>query len=192
MAKTWIAKLAQVLASNRSTVVSGTEDAAELYAASLLAEIREEVDRADKKAQTLLAGSGVAIGALLAGLIAGRWSPFELANSVEWLWWAGVIAASGGVSILALAVYPRTRRRGPEKPMTISYFGDVAKFATTAELKKALTRSSTASLDRLADQIRQVSFIVNRKYRLIQKGIWLLLLAATFCSTSVLINTAIV
>ena len=44
-------------------------DTMPLYATSLLSSARGEIDRADSKASILLAASGVAAGALLAGLM---------------------------------------------------------------------------------------------------------------------------
>ena len=41
-----------------------------------------------------------------------EWSPFELGNGVEWLWWLGVINAAVAVFALAFAVYPRTVSKG--------------------------------------------------------------------------------
>ena len=53
------------------------DEAILLYTTSLLSSAREEIDRADSKASILLAASGVATGALLAGLMAGNWTPLE-------------------------------------------------------------------------------------------------------------------
>ena len=78
------------------------DDAVTTYTAAVLADAREELDRADRKAQILFASAGVAIGALLAGLLAGNWSPFELDNAVEWLWWAGVTFAAAAISCLGV------------------------------------------------------------------------------------------
>jgi hypothetical protein len=59
------------------------EDATLLYATSLLSHAREEIDRADAKASILLAASGVGTGALLAGLIAGTWTPLKLQTATQ-------------------------------------------------------------------------------------------------------------
>src|SRR5262245_8921031 len=66
------------------------------YLVDLLKEAREELARADSKAALLLAATGVAVGALLAGLIGGKWMPFSLDNRVEWLWWFGVASVASG------------------------------------------------------------------------------------------------
>ena len=49
---------------------------AEKLARALLDRTREEIARADQKASILLASSGIAIGALLGGLFAGKVVPF--------------------------------------------------------------------------------------------------------------------
>src|ERR1035441_6347411 len=82
------------------------------YLADLLADTREELTRADSKAALTLAATGVVIGALLAGLFGGKWTPFDLNSKIQWLWWLGVGSAALGVFSIAAAVYPRIRRRG--------------------------------------------------------------------------------
>lgn len=175
----------------RAQVVSSAEGRAEMYAAALLAEIRDEVDRADRKAQSALAAAGVAMGVLLAGLIAGHWSPFQLTRSMQCLWWAGIVAAAGGLWCLASAVYPRGRRRGSISPGVIAYFGDAVRFRSPAELASALRSSAAMNLERLADQIFRMSMIVDRKYRLVMGGMWLLFTAATGCFAAVIGNVAL-
>ena len=78
------------------------DDAVTTYTAAVLADAREELDRADRKAQILFASAGVAIGALLAGLLAGNWSPFELAS-----------IPGGGVGSASANVGDRGGRKGP-------------------------------------------------------------------------------
>lgn len=183
-----MAALVALVSGTRTTVVSGAESATELYAATLLAEVREEVDRADGKAQTGLAAAGVAIGALLAGLTAGRWSPLKLSTSVQWLWWVGVAAAACGLWCLASAVYPRERSRESGNSGIVAYFGDAVRFESATQLAEALSLSATAGLVRLADQIRRVSMIVDRKYRLVCAGMWLMFAAAACCSASLIVD----
>src|SRR5690242_8638023 len=92
---------------------SNSPDAADpttSYLADLLKDTREELARADSKAALLLAGTGVVVGAVLAGLLGGRWTPFSLDNRVEWIWWLGVGSAAAGIFSIAAAVYPRIHR----------------------------------------------------------------------------------
>jgi hypothetical protein len=185
------ALLAMRVRRARTQVASGAEGRAELYAATLLAEIRAEVDRADRKAQTALAAAGVAIGVLLTGLTAGHWSPFQLTRSMQWLWWAGIAAAIGGLWCLASAVYPRGRGRGLNSPGMIAYFGDAVGFKSPADLASALRSSAAVNLERLADQIFRMSMIVDRKYQLVIGGMWLLFAAAAGCFAAVIGNVAL-
>lgn len=163
---------------------------ARLYAAAVLDNAREELDRADKKASILLAGTGVAIGALLSGLLAGSWAPSMLDNKVEWMWWLGVACAAAAVGALGCAVFPRISRP-KERRQLIAYFGDVVAFPDHDDLRNALVASAVADLDRLTDQLSAVSSIVQLKYRLIQAALWLLLAAALLAIASVLINAAL-
>jgi hypothetical protein len=73
----------------------------------LLAETREELNRADAKAAMLFAIFGIAFGAVLAGLIAGDWSPRDLAAGAQVVWWLGAAAAVAPLAALSAAVWPR-------------------------------------------------------------------------------------
>ncbi len=159
-----------------------------LYATSLLSNAREELDRADAKASVLLAASGVAAGALLAGLIAGSWTPLKLQVTIQWAWWFGIAEWAIGICCLALAVYPRERKNDSGIPWTVGYYGDVLAYATSAELVVALNRSAETSIERLADQLRHVSWIVDHKYRLLRWGMRGLFLAAVTITAALVVN----
>ncbi|WP_248959300.1 Pycsar system effector family protein [Sphaerisporangium perillae] len=154
------------------------------YAARLLADTREEVNRADAKAQVLLGVAGIGLGAVAGGIIAQSWSPFALSNSVEWLWWAGVAAALAALGCLSGAVYPRTGTSEAKDPRIIAYYGDVVRFGSVQALADAMIIASRPDLLRISDQVRRMSGIVHRKYRMIRWGFWLLCAAvlATVCS----------
>ncbi|WP_326824622.1 Pycsar system effector family protein [Streptosporangium sp. NBC_01756] len=158
------------------------------YGAQLLSEAREELNRADAKAQVLLGVVGLGLGAIAGGLLAGSWSPFSLSNEVEWLWWVGSAAALSTLLCLARAVYPRTARRGATDSGTVTYFADVLRFDSAEAVAEALMRSSTLDLARVSDQLRQVSGIVSHKYRLVRWGFWLLLIAIVAMISAFLIN----
>jgi hypothetical protein len=149
------------------------EDDAYAYGTQLLSEAREELNRADAKAQVLLGIVGIGLGAVAGGLLAGSWSPFALSNAVEWLWWAGAAAALASVVMLAGAVYPRLDRR--KVCGAAMYYADILHFDSPATVASALMRSSALDLERVADQLYRVSHIVGQKYRLIRWGFWLLL-----------------
>ncbi|GII78463.1 hypothetical protein Sru01_34450 [Sphaerisporangium rufum] len=150
------------------------EAAALAHAVRLLAETREEVGRADAKAQVLLGVAGVGLGAVAGGLIAQSWSPFALADQVEWLWWAGLAAALASLGCLSGAVYPRRGRPGGGAASAIGYYGDALRFGSPQALAAALAAPAGSELHRACDQLLRVSHIVARKFRLIRWGFWLL------------------
>jgi pycsar effector protein len=160
-----------------------------IYATSLLSGAREEIDRADAKASILLAASGVAAGALVAGLAAGTWTPLKLQAAIQWVWWLGVAESAMGICCLALAVYPRERKNDSGVPWTVLYYGDVLAYRTTAQLVAALNRSAETKIERIADQLRHVSWIVDHKYRLIRWGMRGLFLAAVTIVAALVINS---
>lgn len=157
------------------------------YLADLLEDTREELDRADSKAALLLAATGVVVGALLAGLLSGRWTPFELDNRVEWVWWVGVGSAAAGIFSIAAAVYPRIRRRDAPHPPTPSYFGDVVAYKDIQMFRQAVEQAPSLR-ERLTDQTFVASRIVQRKYVLLRRGLRFLLLAISACVAAILIN----
>jgi MFS family permease len=164
------------------------DDAALVYATALLSDVRQEIDRADAKASILLAASGVAAGALLAGLIAGTWTPLALQTAIQWVWWVGLAESAAGICCLALAVYPREEKNDSGVSWSVSYYGDVLTHRTTAQLVAALNRSAETNLERIADHLRHVSRIVSHKYQLIRWGMRLLLLGVATISAAVGIN----
>ena len=76
------------------------EDESSQHAAALHRETREELARADGKATTLLGVVGLILGALLAGIIAGNWSPNHLGCFEEMIFWLGAVgAAAAGAAV---------------------------------------------------------------------------------------------
>jgi hypothetical protein len=165
------------------------EEDACAYGAQLLTEAREELSRADSKAQVLLGIVGIGLGAVAGGLLAGSWAPTRLADAVEWLWWLGSAAALAAVIVLASAVYPRLDRR--KHSTAVMYFADVLHLDSTQAVSNALLRSSTLDLERIADQLRRTSKIISWKYRLIRWGFWLLLSAMASTVSAAVINLLI-
>lgn len=162
-------------------------DPTTIYLADLLTDTREELTRADSKAALLLAATGVAVGALLAGFLGGKWTPFDLDHRVEWLWWVGVGSSAAGIFSIAAAVYPRIGRRGAPHPEVPAYYGDVAECKDIEMFREAIAQAPSPQ-KRLIDQTFQVSRIVQRKYVLLRRGLRCLFLAILACVTAVLIN----
>jgi hypothetical protein len=144
----------------------------ETHASSLLSEAREELDRADSKASIILAAVGVAAGLLFSNAIGGSWKPNALPPLARSIWWATSVVGVVGVLCLGRAVFPVTRRRdGPAG--SIRYFGDVAKLATPAEVRKMLPTAADDPLERTLDQVWILSRIVMEKYHYIRWGMCL-------------------
>lgn len=132
----------------------------------LLQASREELGRADQKASLLSAATGIILGPFVVSAI-GNDSP------IKWFGWVSLV----GISLMAaslvayvLAAYPRTRRTTSSRPDRAAFFSD---------FNENLDESMAESLNRqewrqiVVDQLREVSSIVVRKYRLIKVGIWL-------------------
>jgi hypothetical protein len=52
----------------------------------------------------------------------------------------------------------------------------------------ALERSAETTIERIADQLRRVSVIVDRKYSLVRRGMLTLFLSAVTISAAIMIN----
>lgn len=148
----------------------------------LLAETREELSKADAKAQILLASSGVVISVVLGGVIGGEWSPRDLNGWAEVLWWIGVFAAVLGVGSLGFAIFPRLLRNTEDR---LTYFEDVRALGSVGELFKALEVEEEQGM-RDVDQLWRLSKVVHQKYAAIQVAIGTLLFAILSCSVAAL------
>lgn len=148
----------------------------------LLAETREELGKADAKAQILLAASGVVISVVLGGAIGGAWSPADLDCWARILWWLGVGAAAVGVGSLGYAIFPRLLESTDHR---LTYFEDVRRFESVEELCKALEAEESRGL-RDVEQLWRLSKVVHRKYAAVQAAVGALFLAVLFCSIAAL------
>jgi len=136
----------------------------------MLDEARADLSHADNKAGLLLAAYGVAIAALLAGFVAGDFTPTKLTALPRFLWWIGSAALTLAIALAGAAVYPRLKR--DKRPEGAYFWGDVALLDSpdeTAEVLSRMTPDSASS--RTADQLWFVSRSVRNKYRLIQVSI---------------------
>ena len=158
-----------------------TADAASLVK-RLLAETREELGKADGKAQVLLAASGVVVGVVLGGAIGGDWSPADLHSCARVIWWIGVGAAALGVGALGFAIFPRLLQSDNAR---ITYFEDVLRHGDCATLTNALNSEAERG-DRDVEQLLRLSRVAHRKYTAIQIAIGVLLVAILLCSAAAL------
>gem|GEM_PF-2124735 len=136
-------------------------DEIKMYAAELLAETREEIVRADTKAAILFTAFGIAAAAVLAGLIAGDWSPTDLDRGATDVFWVG--SSSAFVSFLALgyALWPRMKHKQAEGPA--SYFLKIREYDNLDALRTALKQSAETG-DRPVEQLMVVSDIAWNKF----------------------------
>lgn len=135
----------------------------------MLAETRADIVFADQKASMILASLGIGFGAVLAGLLAGDWSPSHLGRAGESLWWVGAVLAASGVGCAAGAVWPRYTSE--EAPTEISYWGHIASFASVEQFSEALEKLPVDHVRRTRHQLWRMSRIVRRKYRLVRAAI---------------------
>lgn len=158
--------------------------AAHALAGRLLAETREEIARADGKAQILLAVSGVVIGVVLGGAISGDWSPSDLSACAELVWWIGVSAAALGLLGLGYAVFPRLLTADDGR---ITYFEEVLRYEDCSALSEGLAAEAVRG-DRDVEQLHRLSKLAHRKFVSIQISMVALLVAAVLCCLASLVG----
>jgi hypothetical protein len=160
------------------------------YREALLAETREELQKADAKASILLAATGIAFSALLAAAGAGTWTPDKLNHGdAKMAVWCSLALALVGIFLLGSAVKPRLGARALDREK-LHYFGNVRAYWPTLwplthrkqrlddgrlEFESALKEASTKTNyeARLNDQIWFLGRTAFRKYRLITVSMWL-------------------
>ena len=150
----------------------------------LLLETREELARADGKAQILFAAAGVVIGVVLSGLLAGNWRPTDLSCLGETVWWLGVVAAAGGLGALVAGIWPRLV---PAALGRVTYFEDVRRHETYDALIPRLN-AEAARRDRDAEQLWRLSKMAHRKYVAVRIAVGAFVGAAGLCVAAVLIG----
>lgn len=146
-------------------------EGASSFASRLLEETREEISRADSKASIILAGSGVALGALLGGLVYGRLALSGESGPVI----GGAFVALGllvaGMVLLAVVISPTT---GGAEAGRARYYKDVAAYDDAQALRRALEGEAADPLARDQEQLHTLSCLACKKYRLMRWAIWLL------------------
>jgi hypothetical protein len=138
-----------------------------------LAETREEIVRVDSKASVVLAGAGVAVGVILAGLIAGDMKISSMSVVVLVTSALSATATLVGIGCLGAGIYPRC---GTPQAGRARYFAEAATYETAEALKRALAQDAIVG-DRLVHQLWGLSKAVVNKYVLLRWGIRMLGLA---------------
>lgn len=156
------------------------------YAQALLASCREELERADGKASVILAAAGIFLGALVAAVLAGDWSPFDVWNGIEWLLWMSLAMALLGIAALAYCVFPRTtyRRKNPDY---IGYFGDVVA-TPTHKLLDAIEATAQDTTAAVLHQLTATAHIADRKYRSLRVALTAFSSAAVMALLSIVVD----
>ena len=157
----------------------------EELAARLLAESREELERADSKAAMLLASFSLLVGVVIAGLLAGEFEPEDLHCAGGPIWWVGCALVAGALVALARAIYPTLAHGEAQGPIT--YFGHAAG-KTVPAIEDALKRQVEGSRSRTVEQLAVISAIVWRKYRFVQAALWAFGAGVALCIVGVLIG----
>lgn len=152
-----------------------------------LAETREEISRVDSKASIVLAGAGVAIGVVIAGLLAGHLQVGQLPTIVVILAGGAAAAALAGIAFLGAAIYPHC---GTAEAGRARYFAEVATHDTHEELRAALGRDAAAG-DRLLHQLLGLSKGVASKYKRLRSGIRVLGIAIALATGAGILNLLI-
>lgn len=152
----------------------------------LLAEAREELNRADSKAAMLFAIFGIGFGAVLAGVIAGDWKPADLAAGAEVVWWFGAVAAVTALVAVSAAVWPRLDSDHASGRAT--YFAHVVGYRSRDALREAIERQAGDDGERPLEQLQAISGIVMTKYRLVRIGLVLYSVGAVACAVAVLVS----
>ena len=160
-------------------------DAGLTYARSLLASSREELERADAKASIVLAGAGIFLAALSAGLIAGDLSPFDVWNGIEWLLWLSSALALVGIAALGDCIFPRTGRQVGLR--RVEFFKDVLRTAPD-DLADAIEDAAADESAALLGQLVATAQIANRKYRDLRLALASFALAGVTGAVAVLID----
>lgn len=137
------------------------------FVEGMLDETREEINRADSKANILLTGVGVAVAVLGGALLERKVSLNRAAGIVQVLAVTAGLAVAVGIVFLGLAVTPRIGRGIPGRAR---YFMDHAQYDDLDKFRQALEYEVTRPAERHLQQLNHLSKTVRRKYRLTQAG----------------------
>ena len=138
-------------------------------AEQLLARAHWELERADEKANTLFRLYGVVLAAGVAFSVTGNSRSLNTAAG-SLLLVAAIFGLTAG-GMLAMALAPRHHRSlntAVSRSKAPGYFGDVIAYPDTGSFAEALNRTARDVDQWIVDQIRIVSAIVDRRYRLLR------------------------
>ncbi|MDO8847710.1 MAG: DUF5706 domain-containing protein [Coriobacteriia bacterium] len=168
-------------------VAEGWSDGCTSLAQTLLGESRRELERADAKAIGLLSFCGLLVGVVVAGMIAGEWSPSHLGETQRLVWWAGAGMIVAAFTLFGSAVWPRTKKsQFAQNRECVTYFGDVEATWNLRHLGEVLERTCTCLPDRDGEQLLTIAKYARLKYSLIRWGMALYGLGALAATAAAL------
>ena len=116
------------------------------FAEGLLDETREEINRADTKANILLAAAGVVLAVIVGGLLSGQIKLARESVPVQILAATSSASMAIGLAFLGAAVVPRV---GQPRPGRAQYFMDHAQNPQAAEQYEQVLKVFPANVDAL-------------------------------------------
>ncbi|MEY9837210.1 Pycsar system effector family protein [Streptacidiphilus sp. EB103A] len=154
----------------------------------LLAELRDEIARADNKASVLVAALGIAAG-LLAGLLSGHdWSPGRLPPASAAAWWPGTVSLGIALVSLLLAILPRYRKSDWHPGLPLTYFQDINQAVALGRLAEALADTERDPSAALLTALASNSLIVSRKHLCVRTGLAAFALSAVLLALSLVLH----
>ncbi|MFJ2811346.1 Pycsar system effector family protein [Kitasatospora sp. NPDC087271] len=148
----------------------------------LMAANSMELTRADAKAAVFLAFTGAVLGVFIplgggggGGGSGGGSGP--RAWAVPFLWWSAVASALLAVACFVAALVPRYRKGERQAPASPAYFGHIAPGAGVDRLRRVFELGGRDPVGPLLSSLAGTSAIIRAKYRWIEAGTAVLLLA---------------
>ncbi|MFD4399523.1 Pycsar system effector family protein [Kitasatospora sp. NPDC058478] len=135
-----------------------------------------ELTRADAKAAVFLAFTGAVLGVFIP-LGGGGGGSGPRAWAVPFLWWSAVVSALLAVACFVAALVPRYRKGERQAPTSPAYFGHIAPGAGVERLRRAFECGGRDPVGALLSSLAGTSAIIRAKYRWIEVGTAVLLLA---------------
>ncbi|MFF4992265.1 hypothetical protein ACFY19_34160 [Streptosporangium saharense] len=194
----------------REGEVAQERDEVLFYLDEVLAEVRADNRRQDRKALALLAA------AVLAAVAAGLLKPDLLPGQVGWLWWTGAFFCAMGAVMLVGALHPlvsglagRTierrrsyagrlhtwnppvQREDPDQARGGRSRGAFSEEALADLWARLGVQDTATGADELVLLIRRLGAVAQAKDRYIRRGMLLLLVAAACCLFSAAVGQAI-
>ncbi|MFF9847996.1 Pycsar system effector family protein [Streptomyces litmocidini] len=151
---------------------------------AILSETREELGKADQKANLLLAALGVATAAIIGAFASAKVNPLRFDVIAQCLFWSGCATVGFALVFLGMAVFPYL---GHGKTGRMYYFGDVAANEGSEERVLALIRAASHT-ERNVQQVVVLAASVVRKYRRIRQGIFVSGVALVLLFTGTLLG----